>query len=168
MSLTKLSLARNNYSPPGSLLVTSRLGTEKSQTFFYSVQYGHSRVKTISDYGIINSVTVYIFCRECSNISNRGMFRKYFSSRCNLHNPIMHRLHMSLSDVTQLFHEKDTNEYYNSLTRYLNEKNRMKYSFSLSCILHSFTIVNKYRITKGQFSHTCFAQCVQKFHHNQI
>jgi hypothetical protein len=39
MSLTKLSVAGNNYSRPGRVrLVTSRLGTGKSLTFFYSVQ----------------------------------------------------------------------------------------------------------------------------------
>ncbi len=43
MSLIKLSLAGNNYSspPPGGVcLVTSRLGTGKPLTFFYSVGTG--------------------------------------------------------------------------------------------------------------------------------
>jgi hypothetical protein len=46
MSLTKLSLGRNNsvmtswFPPRESLVVTSRLGTENSRTFFYGVLHG--------------------------------------------------------------------------------------------------------------------------------
>jgi hypothetical protein len=85
MSLTKLRLGRNNsvmtllFPPRESLVVTSRLGTGKSQTFFYGVIL-EGRGKYLFSCGRKGKVYVLIKKKRKSICSHKEEKRNYLFS----------------------------------------------------------------------------------------
>ncbi len=89
MSLTKLSLGRNNsvmtslFPPRESLVVTSRLGTGNSQSFFYGVWHCHWLLAVFLNKAVNSkflsgtAVTMTVTCRI--ERVNRGKFRDQFT-----------------------------------------------------------------------------------------
>jgi hypothetical protein len=73
MSLTKLPLGRNNsvmtslFPPRESLVVTSRLETGNSRTFFYGVDEG-KRKGGRDGMGLFRSATFDFYCKMCENV----------------------------------------------------------------------------------------------------